>query len=432
VSDQATTVTPEAPPPSFENFMDAQIGAVLKENPKTPSLNKDAPPGEVSAPVEQQQQPTAKTIAIPETTPEQAAKALLPDFSKLAFGQQIEKVAPELTPEIKKVTAVPDSEHEEFPEKPPGATTPQAEATWAKMRTSNQALWKQNAELTAKLKEHEEKLKEFDGKTPMASDEFERLTNERETLSKELRLVKLEATPEYQKAVGRPMLAIEDEIKRLGTKYSVNGHQIRSALTEADRDKQADQLSRVTETFNDRDKLTLFKLADDTKEILRRRTVLQQDVKQALDYIEAKRSAEAEKAKAEKTTEWSGAQKKAWKVIGDELYLARPLEGNEDWNKGLQQTQALVANTDLDALDHIDRAKVLVQAALLPRAVIAIHQLWNMYQEAATALKRYQGVTPGAGGGAFSAGESNGAEPSTGESDMSFIDAIESKIGGRR
>lgn len=439
MSDQVQTeAPPAASPPSFENFMSDQIGTALKENPSLPALNKDAS----SVPSQEEgisgntgsigdPGPSNKPV-IPETTPEQAAKALLPDFSKLAFGQQIEK-ATEATPAVETIKK-PAAEvgHEEFPEKPPGATTPQAEATWAKMRTSNQALWKQNAELTTKLKENEERLKEFEGKTPMATDEFERLTNERETLSKELRLVKLEATPEYQKAVGKPMLTIEDEIKRLGTKYSVNTHQVRSALTEPDRDKQADLLSKVTETFNDRDKLTLFKLADDTKEIVRRRNVLQQDVKQALDYIEAKRSAEAEKAKTEKTIEWGTAQKKAWKVIGDELYLARPLEGNEDWNRGLQQTQALVANTDLDALDHVDRAKVLVQAALLPRAVIAIHQLWNMYQEAAGALKRYQGVTPGAGGGAFSAGESNGEEPSKGESDMSFIDAIESKIGSRR
>jgi hypothetical protein len=413
--------------------MSDQIATSLKENPKIPSLNKDASP-EVTRLEPGGDLVTADKPApvIPETTAEQSAKALLPDFSKLAFGQQIEKVTSDVTPEAKK-QLLPELGHEEFPEKPPGVTTPQAEATWAKMRTSNQALWKQNAELVAKIKENEERLKDFEGKTPMATDEFDRLTNERETLSKELRLVKLEATPEYQKAVGKPMVAIEDEIKRLSTKYSVNNHQVRSALTESDRDKQADLLSKVTETFNDRDKLTLFKLSDDTKEIIRRRTVLQQDVKQALDYIEAKRLAEAEKAKTEKTVEWSGAQKKAWKVIGDELYLARPLEGNEDWNKGLQQTQALVANTDLDALDHVDRAKVLVQAALLPRAVIAIHQLWNMYQEAATALKRYHGVTPGAGGGAFSAGESNGtAESPNRENDMSFIDAIEAKIGGRR
>lgn len=431
MSEQTTTAAPEAPPPSFENFMDAQIGSAIKENPKLPALNRDAPIGEqptVAAPeIAETHKPA---ITIPETTPEQASKALLPDFSKLAFGQPIEKGTPlEVTPETKKVIPIPE---DEFPEKPPGISTPQAELTWAKMRTSNQTLWRQNAELSAKLKEYEEKLKEFDGKTPMATDEFERLTNERENLSKELRLVKLEATPEYQKAVGSPMMAIEGEIKRLGTKYSVNAHQIRSALTEADRDKQADLLSKITDTFNDRDKLTLFKLADDAKEIVRRRTVLQQDVKQALDYIDAKRSAEAEKAKQEKTTEWTGAQKKAWKVIGDELYLARPLEGNEDWNAGLKQTQALVASTDLDTLDHVDRAKVLVQAALLPRAVIAIHQLWNMYQEAASALKRYQGVTPGAGGGAHSGGEANGSAPAGTESDLSFVDAIEAKIGGAR
>jgi hypothetical protein len=440
VSDQATATPPAAPPPpNFESFLSDKIGVSLKENPKMVALNKDLPPGEsLQQPQQSPDQQHRETSGIPETTPEQS-KVLLPDFSQLAFGTPAEKASKEEqhdhTPGAQGIPAKPP---EEFPEKLVSGT-PQAQETWAKMRTNVQALWKQNAELTSKLKEKEERLKEFDGKTPMASDEYEKLTQERETLSKELRLVKLEATPEYQKAVSRPMNVVEDEIKRLGTKYSVSSYAIRGALTEPDRDKQADLLSKVTDTFNDRDKLSLFKLADDAKEITRRRTVLQKDVKQALDYIEAKRSAEAEKNKSDQKIEWDGSQKKAWKSISDTLYLARPLEGNDEWNKGLDDTRKMVASTDLDALPSVDRAKVLVQAALLPRAVLAIHQLWNMYQEASSALKRYQGVTPGAGGGSSSGGEAFGAPNGKGslpsgsdETGMSFIDAIESRISGTR
>jgi hypothetical protein len=444
VSEQATANPPAAPPPNFENFLSDQIGASLKENPKLVALNKDLPPEERAAQQSQQsQQPQPQDRSGPEPTPEQiqeGSKNLLPDFSKLAFGTPSEKATlEEQRDHTPAAHGTPVKPPEEFPEKL-ASGTPQAQDAWARMRTSNQALFKQNAELVAKLKEHEERLKEFDGKTPMASDEYEKLTSERETLSKELRLVKLEATPEYQKAVQRPMGVVEDEIKRLGTKYSVNQHQIRSALTEPDRDKQADLLSKVTDTFNDRDKLTLFKLADDAKEISRRRNILQNDVKQALDYIEAKRAAEAEKSKAEQKTEWEGSKKKAWKAIGDTLYLARPLEGNDAWNKGLEDTKKLVDGTDLHALPAVDQAKVLVQAALLPRAVMAIHQLWNMYQEANSALKRYQGVTPGAGGGSSSGGEAfggssngHGSLPSgSEESGMSFIDAIEARISGTK
>jgi hypothetical protein len=424
VSEEATAAVAAAtPPPAFENFLSDSIGASLKENPKMPSLNKDVPPGQESSVPEQPAEHAEKTK--PETSP------LLPDFSKLAFGQPIEKAteAERKADLTSKKEVVPP---EEFPEKFPGSATAQAQETWAKMRTNVQTLYKQNSELTAKIKEHEEKLKEFDGKTPMASDEYERLTGERDTLVKELRLVKLEATPEYQKAVAKPLGVVEAEIKRLGTKYSISQSQIRSALTESDRDKQGDLLSKVTDTFNDRDKLTLFKLADDSKEILRRRSVLQQDVKQALEYIETKRAADQERTQTERKTEWNGAQKKAWKTISDTLYLARPLDGNDEWNAGLEQTKALVASTDLDALEPVDRAKVLVQAALLPRAMAAINQLWGMYQQANGALKRYQGVTPGAGGGSSSGGETaNGAAESK-EDGMSFIDAIESKIRGSR
>lgn len=429
-----------APPEkSFADFMFDKIGQDLKQDPRLPSLNREAgngatpqsPPQEPqprSVPEPQSRQPSKPEI--PETTPEQAAKALLPDFSKLAFGQQVEKASAEEKKEIPgpQVKEIPASE--DFPEVLPGQGTAQAQETWGRLRTSNQALSKQNAKLIGQLKDLQEKIKEFDGKTPMASDEFDRLTSERDDLVKELRLVKLEATPEYKKAVQKPMEVVESEIKRLATKYSVNTHQVRSALTEPDRDKQGELLSKVTDTFNDRDKMILFRLADDAKEILRRRGVLQSDVKQALDYIDAKRAADAEKAKSEANVEWGGAQKKAWQAIGNEVYLARPLEGNEEWNRMLEESKQLVAKTDLNALDATDRAKVLVQAALLPRALMAIHQLWNMYQETAGALKRYQGVTPGAGGGSSTGGEGSIA-PSE-DREMSFVDAIESKITGRR
>jgi hypothetical protein len=431
---------PEAPPPArFEDFMSDQIRTSLKENPNMPSLNKDMPPGsqpprpQVQDPGHDDRRPADRPeVNLPETTPEQAAKALLPDFSKLAFGQPIEKVSEDarrVTPETPAPKA-PEAP-EEFPTDFPGSATPQAQATWAKMRTSVQTLWKQNADITGKLKDAEAKLREFDGKTPMANDEFERLTTERDTLAKELKLTKLEATPEYQRAVAKPMQVVDDEIKRLATKYNVRVGQIREALVEPDRDKQADLLSRVADTFNDRDKIGLFKLSDDAREVLRRRNVLQQDVKQALDYIEAKRNADAEKAKAEKAVEWNGAQKQAWKQISNDVYLARPIEGNDAWNQSLNQTRELVANTDFNSLSQVDQAKVLVQAAVLPRALAVIHQLWNMYQTAASSLKRYQGVTPGAGGGAASGGETNGAAVPVG-SEYSFIDAVEQKIRGVR
>lgn len=434
-----TTTTPEPPPAKFEDFMSAQIGTSLKENPKLLSLNKDAQQHTEEAP---SGPPEPGKVSIPETTPEQSAKALLPDFTKLAFGQHVEKVAEEqrkgTTPaQAEEALKAPIGkreapEHEEFPEELPGAATPQAKDTWGRLRTSNQALSKQNADLISRLKDTEARLKEFDGKTPMANDEYEKLTSERDNLSKELRLVKLEKTPEYQRAVQQPMEAIEAELKRLSAKYNVGTGRIREALAEPDRDKQGDLLSRVTETFNDRDKINLFKLSDDAREIIRRKGVLQTDVKQALDYIEAKRVADAERIKAESATEWTGAQKKAWKMIGDEVYLARPLEGNEQWNKDLESTRELVANTDLNAISSADRAKILVQAALLPRALVVIHQLWNMYQDAAKGLQRYHGVTPGAGGGRSSGGEGNGqATPGTSAEDgMSFLDAIESKFKG--
>src|SRR5262249_4889683 len=195
-----------------------------------------------------------------------------------------------------------------------------------------------------------------------------------------------EATPEYKKAITDPWNGIEHEIKRLSTKYGLREDNVRRAIIEADPDKQSELLGSVTDAFNDRDKLNLFKMADAAIEIAKKRQILHNDVKQALDYIEAKRTADNEAQAVATKQEWSNSLTKAWDVVGESLYLARPIEGNEDWNKTLNDAKTMVANADLAKMPPVDQAKILVQAAILPRACVAIAQLWNMYSQASTAL----------------------------------------------
>jgi hypothetical protein len=408
--------------------MSSKIGTALKENPRMPTYERDSvesepePVGSETKVLEPQTKPLEPEVK----TPEPEKNPLIPDFSKLTFGQEVATKLP-VDGKEKSIEIPPP---EQFPEKVPGKSTPQVEQAWASMRKANKALFEQNAELNSKLKAASDRLKEFDGKTPMAADEFERLTNERETLSKELRLSKLEATPEYKAAVTRPLEQIEGEIRRFSNKYSLNEHQVRRALVEPDPDKQGELLAQVAETFNDRDKINLFKCADAASEVMRKRDVLQKDVKQALDYIEAKRTAEEEARTVSTKAEWSTSLDKAWDAVGESLYLARPVKGNDEWNNSLDESKQLVAKTNFMAMDTVDRAKVLVQAALLPRACMAIAQLWKMYSETANALKRYQGVTPGAGGGHSGVG----SEPTTPamSEELSFIDAVETRMKGRQ
>lgn len=418
----------EPPPPSFENFMSDTIGAALKENPNMPALEKErsAEPAPAPAPG------TNGAVVAPAVEPTPAepkpveAKGFdpnfVPDLGKLAFGEPPStKVKPE---ETKPAAPAPPVDIELA-----GKVTPQVEQAFASYRKANKALYEQNAQLTTQLKESQDKLKEYDGKLPMDKGEFERLSTERETLIQDLRLVKLEATPEYKAAITKPMEQIDGELKRLSAKYSINEHQLRRAMVEADPDRQSEQLGALTETFNDRDKLNLFKIADASLEIANKKNVLLKDVQQALSYIEAKHEAEAQ-SKAEATkTEWSRSLNKAWEVVGDAIYLARPIEGNDQWNGTLNEAKTLVANTNLEALNTVDRAKVMVQAALLPRACLVIRQLWDMYSEAAKTVQRYQGVTPRAGGGDSGAGTE--AQPPRMPEEMSFVDAMEARIKGK-
>lgn len=407
--------------------MSESIATALKENPEMPSLEKDRG-SETAAKSPEITPKPAETTVKPTETPSTEPPSLLPDFSKLAFGQEIATKLTELKEQPPEKAVPETSAQEQFPEKLPGKVTPQVEQAFGSMRKANKALFDQNATLTTQVKELQDKLKEFDGKLPMDKGEFERLSTERETLVQDLRLVKLEATPEYKAAITRPLEQIEGEIKRLAVKYSVNELGIRKALAEPDPDKQSELLGQITETFNDRDKLNLFKVADATLEIVQKKNILHQDVQQALKYIDSKRAADAE-AKAEATKiDWNRSLIKAWDAVGEAVYLARPMDGNEQWNTSLKEAKDLVAKTNLLALDSVDQAKVMVQAAMLPRACLVIQQLWNMYAEAAKTVQRYQGVKPAAGGGNSSGGSAI-PEPKVPD-ETSFIDAIEARIKG--
>lgn len=432
--------SPSQPQSSFESFLSDSIGAALKENPRMPTLQKDAPGDEASdngqnladnqqTSVENRGTPADNGEKLADSQPTQVSEnPLIPDFSKLAFGKDIAVKIPTPTEPADKTAEILSPE--QFPEKFPGKATQQVQDAWASMRKNAKALYDQNNDLAGRLKEANERLKEFDGKTPMARDEYDRITGERDDLVKELRLSKLEATPEYKKAVTLPWKSIEDQMKRFAAKYGVHEHQIQRAITESDPDKQSEMLAKVTETFNDRDKLTLFKVADSAIEVARKREVLHKDVKQALDYIEAKRNADNEVQVATAKQEWSSSLSKAWGTVGESLYLAREQEGNEDWNSGLREAKQLVASTDISKLSKTEIAQIMVQAAILPRACAAISQLWQMYAQANTALKRYQGARPGAGSGSSGVG-TEPVMPASGD-ELGFVDAIEARVGGRR
>lgn len=427
----ASPTTQEPPPkaqePSrFEDFMSDSIGAALKENPNLPATEKER--GAAPAAL---QEGTPELKIEPAPVSDKAPAALeAPDFSKLAFGQEIAEKVAEGKAHLPAATTTETRERPVEPVTPelPGKVTPQVEQAFGSMRKANKALFEQNATLTTELNQIKEKLKEFEGKMPMDKEEFGRMNSERETLIQDLRLVKLEATPEYKAAISKPMEQIDGEIRRLSAKYSVNEHQIRRAMTEADPDRQSEQLGQITETFNDRDKLNLFKIADASLEIAHKKNILLKDVQQALSYIETKNSAEAQARQEATRTEWTHSLGKAWDAVGEALYLARPMDGNEQWNNSLKEAKELVSKTDLQALTPVDRAKVMVQAALLPRACMVIQQLWNMYAEAAKVAQRYRGVTPAAGGG----GSGVGTEPQQPKmpDETSFVDAIEARIKG--
>lgn len=381
-----------------------------------------------------QAQPVAPAAPTPEkpvaektadTKPETSTKTpntILERLDKLASGEKPEAEA-KAQVETKAETKA------ELEEALPETTSPAAQTAFAK-------LTKELREAKAKLKEFETKIAnrtevvedkggnvETDAQIKEFQAKLEQFQKERDELEGELRVSKVEATREYKSTIGEPIQKTTQAISDIAKAYDVKAAPILEAANEQDGAKRRLLLKELTGEMDPVDALAVRTKVEELSALNAKREEVLKNSKQALEEI-AKREEAAEKAeRANYDAEAKKAFSEVWNSFQEDMPLLKKIEGNESWNKTVDEIRNQAEKLDAEPLDHRQRAFLTYQAVSLPLVVQVFKDYINKSNSEISSLKNslaeYRKATPGAGSGQ-PAPKSQARDTS-----LSFLEALE-------
>ena len=409
----ATPTLAPAPVVSFSDALDKALGT--SEPSKTP-VNEKAAAKVVKA--ESASTPTpAPSVKTEEPKSEtKTPSSILDQLGTLGIEPK-EEVKSEAKPE------------EPLAEVSQEASTPAAQTAFAK-------LTKELREAKAKLKDFESKVanrteavedKGGDVKTDSQLAEYqaklEQFQKERDELEGELRISRVEATREYKSTIGEPIKQTTQTITDIAKVYELKASPILDAALETDGAKRRTLLKELTSEMDPVDALAVRTKVDELALLNAKRDEVVRESKSALEAI-AKRDAEAEKASRD---QYDQEAKKAfgdvWNSFQEEMPLLKKIEGNEPWNKTIDELRANAEKLDSEPLDHKQRAALTYQAVTLPLVVQVFKDYVSKTNQELASLKNnlseYRKATPGVGSGAAP------AKSEKLDKGLSFLDALE-------
>lgn len=410
-------------PLTLAEALDAALGTAgpapldkpfVKASEKVQAPAQPAAPAPVSS-----DKPVAEktTEAKPDAT-SKTPSTILDRLDKLASGGKTESET--------KAQAEPKAEVEEAL---PEATSPAAQTAFAK-------LTKELREAKAKLKEFETKIAnrtevvedkggnvETDSQIKEFQAKLEQFQKERDELEGELRISKVEATREYKSTIGEPIQKTTQAISDIAKAYDVKVAPILEAANEQDGAKRRLLLKELTGEMDPVDALAVRTKVEELSALNAKREEVVKNSKQALEEI-ARREEAAEKAeRANYDAEAKKAFSEVWNSFQEDMPLLKKIDGNESWNKTVDEIRNQAEKLDAEPLDHRQRAFLTYQAVSLPLVVQVFKDYINKSNSEISSLKNslaeYRKATPGAGSGQ-PAPKSQARDTS-----LSFLEALE-------
>jgi hypothetical protein len=300
----------------------------------------------------------------------------------------------------------------------PKTLSPKAADHFKAIKAAKAAAEARAAELEAKLKEVESAPKPDAEQAETLQEAIKEREAKIAEYEKELSVSRIEATPEYKENVVKPMAAILDVVERIAKKYEAQGvteKKLRAVLEESDPDRQGDLIEEVASEFKERDRVSLYNLADDFSAVLAERDNMREKAAQILAVREKEAKAAEVRKVAEAKSSWEKTTKKVWETLKEKLPL--PLEG-EDLTTTEKAIMDEVAQTDFSALSDDLKAFAAFSGATIPHIVKHSKALEAKVAELETALKKYRDQTPGSDAG-------HRVEDTQISGDVGFLEAIE-------
>jgi hypothetical protein len=149
-------------------------------------------------------------------------------------------------------------------------------------------------------------------------------------------------------------------------------------------------------------------------------------LKESKSALEALTRAEEEEDRAERSKYDADAKKafgEVWGTFQEELPILKKIDGNDQWNKTIDELRTHAEKLDAEPLDHRQRAALTYQAVSLPLVVQVFKDYVTKTNQEMKSLRdnlsEYRKATPGVGSGQAP------AKSEKLDKGLSFLDALE-------
>jgi hypothetical protein len=276
-------------------------------------------------------------------------------------------------------------------------------------------------ELKTELKEYKAKLAEAQkaieeaSTTPANAEEVESLRSKLEAYEQEIAVTRVEATDDYKRAVLEPTQAILDAASTLAERYKVDARKLVNALREESAAEGSDALTELAGDFSERDRVRLYRMADDLSDVSRRRDYLRENASKAYTEMQEREAAEEKAAEARYRQGMVEAAEQAWGDVFEEASFASRLEQKE-----LAQIKQSATEIDYLSVPPAERAYAVYSGLMLPHLAKQLEATQAKVAEYEKALGKYKKASPKVSG-------NTDTTPTTVD-DGGFLDAIEKRF----
>jgi len=270
-------------------------------------------------------------------------------------------------------------------------------------------------EYKAKLAEATKLIEESQSTAPANPEEVETLKAKLAEYEQEIAVTRVEATPEYKRAVIEPTQAILDAASTLAERYKIDARKLVNALREESAAEGSDALTELAGDFSERDRVRLYRMADDLSDVSRRRDYLRENASKAYEEQQAQMKAEEERMEKTYRERTGQIATKIW----TETFSEHPVLSKMD--KAIME-EVRGAGSEADLLDSTpeERAYAVYAGVALPHLVKQFEAASTKVADLEKALSKYKKASPKVSG-------NTDTTVSTPE-DTGFLDAIEKRF----
>lgn len=319
-----------------------------------------------------------------------------------------------------KIEALPDV----FKKETAAKETPKAAEEPVLPKDANPAVSAAFQKITSDLKAEREKIKSYETKISeleskqsksVNADEISKYQKRIEEYESKLKVINLEASPEYNEQITAPKMKLAGDLEVLAKANDLDPDAFLKAAAVEDPVERRKKINAITKELSQSDAFEARKAIDSLLELKSKDDELRKDISTTIKVMEEQREKAAKEFQERAVTETLKSYQDTFRDFTENgpVYF-RKSSDNEAWNKSLEQIYTTALSVENTELTPKQKAQLTLQAVSFP----VIRQMFDTYvaksneeiSSLRSQLQKYVSATPNGGPVTAGAG-ANSSEP---------------------